>query len=110
MNMVTVCAERGVKVTSNFVAVARKEQHLRHFQIMLFTSVKPLKSVLYYAMQWVINTNDRKTESIQKKHFIWHLLMRKYSTQAEDKIKSTFQTNIGLFTIISFQHFKYSKI
>ncbi len=30
MNMVNDCAERGVKLTSDFVAVARKEQHLQN--------------------------------------------------------------------------------
>lgn len=30
MNVVTDCAERGVKLTSDFVAVARKEQHLQN--------------------------------------------------------------------------------
>ena len=30
MNMVNDCAEHGVKLTSDFVAVARKEQHLQN--------------------------------------------------------------------------------
>ncbi|KAK5911943.1 hypothetical protein CesoFtcFv8_001868 [Champsocephalus esox] len=30
MNVVNDCAERGVKLTSDFVAVARKEQHLQN--------------------------------------------------------------------------------
>lgn len=30
MNVVNDCAERGVKLTSDFIAVARKEQHLQN--------------------------------------------------------------------------------